>query len=751
MHEGSPDPTAAAEWSLAAVQKLLWARRWLIAAVAAEVFVITGLVTVLRTPLYDASARLVIERSAPKVLQGEDVLPTLWSESDIQRFYQTQYLLLKDPALLRQALDRHGVRGALQAALARQQKRAEGDERAPGDATLASYIRGGLRVEQIEYSNMVRVSFRDPSPEVAANVVNAVVETYRDFFVNSGLDARRGASQFLKKAIEDAQVEVMDLDASLGQARRQFTTVMPGGGVEMGKTRLESIDAELTQAKAGLAKSEARLNAYGSAPPDGVDGVRNNTQVARFRESLAELKKEQADLAGRVGPDWPRQQELQAAVTETERNLAQEVQRVYQQVLQVARADVEQNRQSVERLGALFEQELRRTADSQAGSSDYERLRQAYEQKRQSLDRLLARREDVTVSAGLKDVVERQVSIIEAARAPERPASPRTRLNLMLGLAFGLFLGVAAAFVAEALDNKVRTGQQLADISRLPLLGSIPRLEGPARPRLIFSRDRRASAPVMAARHHDIEEAFRALRSALLLAKAGRPPQVLMVSSAVPGEGKSTIVGNLGRTLAAFGCRTVLIDCDLRHPRLHRLFDLQPERGLTNVLASSVPVSEVLLKTPYDGLHLVPGGPCPPDPATLLDPGRLRQMIAELQGSGFEFALIDTPPLLVFADAFNLVPAVEGVIAIARAQSTPKDALRQMLDALRKVQAPLIGVVLNGEVTAERSGSYYRYYHYRRGYYRRAAESRPPEGQPPAPLGAEVQSGDQHRAKAVDN
>jgi capsular exopolysaccharide synthesis family protein len=316
------------------------------------------------------------------------------------------------------------------------------------------------------------------------------------------------------------------------------------------------------------------------------------------------------------------------------------------------------------------------------------------------------------------------VTVIESARPPAAPSVPRTMVNLILGLVCGLFLGVVAAFVAEALDNKIRTSSQLAEFTRLPLLGSIPRVAGPARPRLIFSRDKRNAPPVMAARHHDVEEAFRALRSALLLAKAGRPPQILLVTSALPGEGKSTVAANLARTLANFGHKTALVDCDLRHPRLHRVFNEKPVRGLTNVLASSMSVAEVLLPTPYEHLHLVPGGPTPPDPATLLDPVRLRSMFEELRRDGFEFAIIDTPPLLVFADAYNLIPVVEGVILVARAHRTLKDALRQTQDSLGKVQAPLIGVVLNGEDTDDRSGSYYRYYHYRRGYYRRAAEAR---------------------------
>jgi len=197
MRDGREDAagrsSAAAEWSLAAVQKLLWSRRWLVIAIAAEVFLITALVTILRTPLYEASARVVIERSTPKVLQGEDVVPTAWNEFEIMRFYQTQYLLIKDPALLRDALDRRGARERLLAGLAPRRARGVDDEQPPDDATLAGIIRADLKTEQVEYSNLVRVSFRHPSPETAAAVVNAVVEAYRDHFVNSGIDARKGA------------------------------------------------------------------------------------------------------------------------------------------------------------------------------------------------------------------------------------------------------------------------------------------------------------------------------------------------------------------------------------------------------------------------------------------------------------------------------------------------------------------------------------------------------------------------------
>ncbi len=712
----------AAEWNLAAVQRLLWQRRWLVIAIAAEVFLLTGLVTFLRTPLYEASARVLIERATPKVLNTEDVVPTVWNEFEIQRFYQTQYLLIKDPAILRRALDYHGVREELLASLADD---GDPDREPPDDRALAKWLRERVKVEQLEYSNVVKVSFRHPSPEVAADVVNAVIEAYRDFFVEAGVGARKGASDFLSRAIEEAQAEVLDLERKLAKVRKELRTVLPASGAEMGKSRLEKLDAMLTDAKAKLAKARARLRAYESAAPLSIPEVRDNPQILKYREDLAEMHRELAELEGRVGPGWPRLRELQAAIRETEDNMDREIRSLYREALETARADLRLAEENVGHLQTLLDEEVQRTADMQQRAGTFEKLRQEYQQKKAVLDRLLARREEVALSADLQDVLQRQVKIVDTARPPEQPAVPRVKLNLALGLAFGLFLGVAAAFLAEALDNKIRNPNQLSEISGLPLLGSIPRVEV-SRPRLVFSAKKKSTTtPVMAARNHDAEEAFRAIRSALLLSQPGDPPRTLLVTSALPGEGKSTISSNLARTLAAFGQKVVLVDCDLRHPRLHRVFKAPKDRGITNVIAGTLPLDQVIFQTPYPHLSLVPGGPCPPDPATLLHPDRMREIFGVLREEhGFDFVVVDTPPVLVFADAFNLVPAVDGAILVARALQTPKDAVRQARELLGKVQARMLGCVLNGEVAEERSGSYYRYYHYRKGYYQKAEERR---------------------------
>ncbi|HHN74744.1 MAG TPA: polysaccharide biosynthesis tyrosine autokinase [Acidobacteria bacterium] len=724
--EMSPEQSAAGDWSLKAVQRLLMQRRWLVVAIAAQVFIVTGLVTFLRTPLYDASARILIERSTPKVLESDDVMPMVWNEFEIQRFYQTQYLLIKDAKVLMRALHRedYPIRERILELLSADEQPEE-DATPPDDKQMARWIRERLKVEQLEYSSVVGVSFRHSSPELAADVVNAVVHAYQDFFVEEiGLAPRRRALEVIEDGIDEANAELREIEGQLEQATRTHDAALVASDRDMRRTRLERLDATLTEAKSRRASAEAQLHAYEQSEPMALEVVRSNLQVLKYHEQLASIQAEIADMEGKVGPSWPRLRELHTAEQETRRNLQAEAEKLYHQALSGARADVVAAREQEQRLRDLYEREKQLANAKQYQASEVESLRRQYDQKKANLERLLARREEVARSSDLREILERQVAIIGPATVPESPAVPRVKLNLALGLVFGIFLGIGAAFLAEAMDNKIRGGAHLAELTGLPLLGSIPRLATPHKPRLAFSRKRSGTTPVMAAqRNHDVEEAFRAMRSALLLAQAERPPASLMVTSALPGEGKSTIAANLARTLASFGHSVVMIDADLRHPRLHRVFKADKNRGLTNVLASTLPIEDVVVPTVYPNLSLVPGGPCPPDPATLLDRDKLGEIVRRL-GERFEFVIIDTPPVLVFADAFNIVPSVEGTIFVARSMATQKDAVRQAMDTLRKVNTRLVGVVLNGEITEERSGSYYRYYHYRRGYYRKAMERR---------------------------
>ena len=349
---------SSVEWDLRAIQSLLWRRRRLVLAGAGQVFLITALITFLRTPLYEASARVLIERSTPKVLEGEDVVPKVWGEYEVARFYATQYLLLKDPRVIGQALDDSEYRIREQLLSSFEAARSDPEAPLPDDEDLTKYIRGNIKVEQKEYSNVVEVSFRHPSPVVAADVVNAVTNAYQDFFVQEiGLAPRKRASQFLREAIDESTAEVLELEKELEKQTRQSNTAVATSEAEMGRSRLEKLDATLTEAKARLAKAEARLQAYQGASPAGLEQVHDDPRVQKYRTELAQLQREMAEFSGKVGSSWPRVRELRSAIREVEADLRRQQQEVYREVVETAKSDVAVAREDRQRLARLYEHE----------------------------------------------------------------------------------------------------------------------------------------------------------------------------------------------------------------------------------------------------------------------------------------------------------------------------------------------------------------------------------------------------------
>ena len=698
-------------WTIPAAWRIVRQRHRLALALAAGCFFMVALVTFLVTPQYRASAHVLIERATPNVLDSEDVVPTVRNDFEIKRFYETQYALLRDTVVLRAALDRHGIRESLSRTI--HPEDAEDGEPLPDDERICEWLESRLDIGQKKQSNIITISFLHPSPHVAADVVNAVVESYRDLFVTSGIDARRDASQFLNERIEEAQADVLSLQRVLARQRTRGGEAIPAGEAEMNSARLSSLDESLTEAKTRRAAAEARVQVLSAAEPLDVPEIRENARVSWYYEQLAGLQKERAELEGRFGAAWPRLIELAASIEEVQATLSGELESLYEQSLGSAGMELGLARQNEQRLARLLAAELSSASDDEVNAADHEALRNQYEQKRAALNRLLQRREDVALSVDLENILTRQVTVLETASPPKRPAQPKVVQNLLVGLLFGLFLGVSATFAAEAIDNKIRSSTQLVEISDLPLLASIPRVDRPPKPRLIYSRRRPRPSPRMLVGQRELDEAFRALRSTLMLAQPGGAPRSLLVTSAIPSEGKSTVASRLAHTLAAFGQRVVLIDADLRRPQLHRLFRTPSDRGLTNALVSpGEDVGTLVQPTRFENLYVLPVGPRPPDPATLIDGARFSSIIDELTSRlGFECVIIDTPPVLVFSDVYSIAPVVERSILVARSMHTPKDALRQAIEALRKVNARLTGVVFNGAVFDQRAGAYYRYYH----------------------------------------
>jgi polysaccharide biosynthesis transport protein len=353
---------------------------------------------------------------------------------------------------------------------------------------------------------------------------------------------------------------------------------------------------------------------------------------------------------------------------------------------------------------------------------EYNLLKRDAETYRQLYEGLLQKLKEAGVSAGLK---ANNFQIVDSARPPMAPIEPNIPRNILFSLLLGSATGVGLAFLLEGLDNTIRTTEQAQMISGLASLGMIPlgsksAREGPNPKRLVIASSKEAVELVTQVRpQSQMAESYRALRTSLLLSNLGSPPKVIMVTSALPQEGKTTTSINCGVVLAQKGVRVLLIDADLRRPSIHKTLGMGPRSGLSNVLTGSSTLEQTITRSSIlPNLYILPAGTPPPNPAELLASSNMRDVLAQLREQ-YDHIVVDTPPSLSVTDAVVLSPRADAVMLVIRSAQTTKQALRRARDILAQVNAKVVGVLLNAVDLS--SPDYYYYYEYQSkysGYYR---------------------------------
>jgi succinoglycan biosynthesis transport protein ExoP len=351
---------------------------------------------------------------------------------------------------------------------------------------------------------------------------------------------------------------------------------------------------------------------------------------------------------------------------------------------------------------------------------DYSILKRDLDSYRQLYEGLMEKMKEAGVSAGLKS---NNFRIVDVARVPTGPIEPNIPRNLAFAFILGLTSGVGLAFLQEGLDNTVRTSEQAQMISGLPALGLIPlpartAREGANPKRLVIATSSKEAVELVAQSrpHSQMAESYRALRTSLLLTNLGAPPKVIIVTSALPQEGKTTTSMNTALVLAQKGVRVLLIDADLRRPSIHKILGMGPRSGLSNVLTGSATLQQTITRSSIlPNLYILPAGTPPPNPAELLASTNMRDVLEELRGQ-YDHIVVDTPPTLSVTDAVVLSPRADAIVLVIRSGQTTKQALRRSRDILTQVNAKVSGVLLNAvDLT---SPDYYYYYEYQSKYSR---------------------------------
>lgn len=618
--------------------------------------------------------------------------------------------------------------------------------------TYAGILAGGLRVEQIERTNIVNVNVQNSNPVLAAKVADKVAELFKKE------DSERETAG-AQKAYDDLKVSIEELKATIVQKENDFIAEMrssdlplqeKGGDLRAGN--LEALLGQWRDAQNESGKLHATYSAAlaASAKGDILSVVGDNKAIQDARSQnlkrQADFEKRIEDIDRKINEAKEKRESLLAKYTTEYKDVIAVVAQINELEGQKTRIDKEVSekiRSEGQKLEKNAEREVLASLRSQLAAAQQreERQRVAYEQAASKANfegqvetKLTGLRREIESNRSLLDTyTQRQkeqelalsterpnnITIQNKAVTPGAPISPNRPRNILIAFLISLAAGIGLAFLMDYLDDSVRTSDDVSRHLGLPTLALIPHYANTDKRKLLLAPKNGngsfspAALITLEERHSPMAEAYRHLRTSLLFSSAGKPPQTILVTSSQPSEGKTTTAINTAITLAQSDADVVIIDCDLRRPRLHSHFGLENTQGLTNYLSGDKS-TENLIRTYKDlpRLKIITSGPIPPNPAELLSSNEMRNLLQFLRGR-FKHVIIDSPPAISFTDAAILSTLVDGVVLVAMAGKSSIHLMRQFKQRVGNIGARIYGVVLNGI----KSGSM-EYDYYGSGYYK---------------------------------
>src|SRR5215467_1400457 len=702
---------------------ILRKHRWLILTFLLAVVTIVAVATFREKPVYVSSATLEIDR------ENENILPFSGIESydfmvDLDNYIDTQSRILASETLALQTIRILGLNADPEFAGASQSEAVVSgslkNQILPPE--IGAFL-GSLAVRRIPNSRMLTVSFESTDPRAAARILNVHLDNYVEQNYKGRYEATADASKFLQSELDELSVKVRrSEDARIAYERaNQIWLIGDNTSSNVTTQRLADLNKQLADAQSDSLKKQALYEFAKAGDVDAVPQIRDNNVLAGMRQKRADFSLQYNDAVNQYGPNFPKVQRLQAQMKELDDQMLRERKGIVVQL----ESDYREAKQHEDLLSrALDEQKAEANVMSQK-MIEYNILKREAEANKTLYDSLQTKLKEAQIASGLKSS---NIRIVDPALVPTAPARPAKTRNIMLAFLVGIVGGIGLALLREYLDNTVKTPDDVETLARLPSLAVVPTFtdeNGSSRKHRLLGRaavnghEKRIELVAQHLPKSQMSEAFRALRTSLLLSQADHPPQVILVTSALPREGKTTAAANLAVTLAQLGDRTLLIDADLRKPGVGRLLNLTDGKyaGLSSYLAGVSSLDLVAVPHPsIANLVAIPTGPLPPNPADLLSSHKLADAIRQLR-SQYKFIVIDSPPIMAATDAVIVSVQADGVLLVVRSGETPKEAFTRARDLLSSVKCHLLGVVLNAVDSSAPDYYYsYRYYPYSYGY-----------------------------------
>ncbi len=682
-------------------------RIWYIIAIFFVVFSSVLVYTLAAKKVYESRASVQIFRRDPVVMQVQDVVENeVRSAEDLN----TQVKILESDAILHNVATR--ITGSDLERFLAPYRAKNGDVSAPS-AILFKH----RTIAPERLSLMITVKYQHPDNEIAALVANLIVNEYISYNEHVRVEGSLKAVEDLKDRADEQRKKVEKMAVNLQDYRQRNNLVSLDQRKDINTEKLKALSVYVTESSNRLADAEVRWKQVQDRRQKGEDltelpFIANQPLIIQLTQQIAAQKIAIAQMHDRYRDKHPQMIQAANSLAQTQRELSKAVDATAAAVEADYQTALRNTNEARQALAAQEEASLK--LDRYA--VDYLNLERDYEVNEKLLDQILARMGETSVSGTIET---QNARVVDRAAPAGKPIYPNIPLNLGLGFVGGIFLGVAFAFFAAFIDDRVKSAFDIEEIVGLPLIGVIPQIKGsdPALRSVVVANDS----------DRLVAEAFRSLYAALRLKDESMAAQCLLVTSTLPGEGKSFTVSNLALAFAGHSERTLIVNCDLRRPSIHRSFGLENKKGVIDLIAGKITLDEAIVKSVYPCLDILPAGGRAHNPAQLLSDHALEQLVVSLR-TRYDRIFFDTPPLAAVSDALMLLPLVNGCIYTVSFGRVRRRAAQFCVHKLIETTVPCFGAVLNNLNIAV-SGYYYSHYYDRsyKDYYITKAQAEEPE------------------------
>lgn len=685
--------------------------------------VTTMLISFLLTPLYQGTAVIRIDTRDPNMLS----IPGLAAKEGTN-YYQTQYEILKSRSLAEKViktleLDKNKdfllpddifdkinkifIKPMVKFISRISSSDSSSDsamksETAQYKEEIPSYLSNSLiqrlEVTPVKDSQLVKVSFVSHKRDIAMNVTNAIADGYIEYDLDSRVDASKQARVFLEEQIKGAKDKIENSEKALNDYAAKNTIIFVDANNQSADTKnFSEVSTALSMATTDRLQKEALYREV-SEPNTQNPMIINNPLIQALKREHATIEAEYFNLSKTFTPDYPKMKNLKGQIDA----ISDRIEKERANIIKSVKSDYRAALKKEENLKKAFDAQQNKVLDFQGRAVQYQILKREVDVNKELLNNLLQRLNEVGVATMSK---ASSIQIVDRALYPKLPYKPNIVLNFVLSVMFGLMGGIGLAFLIEYFDNTVKDTEDIEKVMHLPSLGMIPfhaELSGGTRPNLIALDSR-----------NPVAEAFRSISTFLLLSSSSRPPKMILVTSPGEKEGKTTICINIASALAESLGNGLIIDADMRRPKLHRSFGVDNKIGLSTCLSGNYEFdpndSKFIKQTAVKGISVITSGPVSPNPSELLYSSSMRNLLGSLD-SMFNFVIIDAPPVMGMPDSVLLSSFVDGTVLVVKAGTTPREALAETSRIFSSVNTKLLGVVLNGVKRDDLKYGYYSHY-----------------------------------------